>query len=50
MMKTKILTRISEKAKLVRFVSEMQPAVLSFLFTRIKNFAGPQSLHLVLAS
>ena len=33
---------------LVRFVSEMQLAVLSFLSARIRDFAGPQSLPLVL--
>ena len=38
------LTRKSQKAKtmnsFVRFVSEMQPAVLSLLWTRIRDFAG----------
>ena len=46
------LTRTSPKVKtmnlLVRFVSEMQPAVLSSPWTQIKGFAGPQSLLLVL--
>ena len=42
----------SQKAKsvnlLVRFVSEMQPAVLSSLWTRIRGFARLQSLLLAL--
>ena len=46
------LMRTSQKVKtinlLVRFVSEMQPAVLSLMWTQIRGFAELQSLLLVL--
>ena len=38
----------SRDDEFVRFVSEMQPAVPSFLWTQIGDFAGLQSLPLVL--
>ena len=45
---TENLTSTSQKAQtmnsLVRFVSETQPAVLSLLWTRLRDFAGPQPL------
>ena len=42
-----LFARINQKAKmmnsLARFVSEMQPAVLSSLWTQISDFAGLRS-------